>query len=75
MQSNKNPDCRTRKVDETLEETNNEYHYRSVIGVLMYLMTGTRPDLAFAVGVASRNLEENGHSSSQKNHKISKGHH
>ena len=33
------------------------FPYRSVVGALMYLMTGTRPDIAFAVSVVSRNLE------------------
>lgn len=30
--------------------------YQSAVGSLMYLVTGTRPDLAFAVGAASRYL-------------------
>lgn len=36
---------------------NTEYPYRQAVGSLMYLMCGTRPDIAYAVGVASRSLE------------------
>ena len=32
-------------------------NYRSIVGSLMYLMVCTRPDLAFAISVASRGLE------------------
>lgn len=41
------------------EEPN--YPYRSAVGALMYLMLGTRPDLAYSIGVLSRNLEKPSH--------------
>ena len=31
-----------------------KFPYRSAVGALMYLMIGTRPDIAYGVGVASR---------------------
>ena len=34
-----------------------KFPYNSAVGALMYLMVGTRPDIAYAVGVASRSLE------------------
>ena len=39
------------------EQEDVKFPYRSAVGALMYLMTGTRPDIAYAVGVASRSLE------------------
>jgi len=45
-------------VDNDNTETDSvKFPYRSAVGALMYLMTGTRPDIAYAVGVVSRNLE------------------
>jgi hypothetical protein len=35
-----------------------EFPYRSAVGALMYLMVGTRPDIAYAVGKASRKLDK-----------------
>ncbi|XP_031353704.1 secreted RxLR effector protein 161-like [Photinus pyralis] len=34
-----------------------QFPYRQAVGALMYLMLGTRPDLAFSVGYISRVLE------------------
>lgn len=40
------------------EETNEtEFPYREAVGALMYLMMGTRPDLAYSISVLSRKLE------------------
>lgn len=47
-------------ISETGKENNEDnqpFPYRSAVGSLMYLMTGTRPDIAYAVGVVSRTLE------------------
>lgn len=45
--------------DNDTEESprNQEFPYRQAVGALMFLMCGTRPDIAYAVSVASRNLE------------------
>ena len=46
------------KDNETEESPRNEnFPYRQVVGALMFLMCGTRPDIAYAVSVVSRNLE------------------
>lgn len=37
--------------------TDKSYPYRQAVGALIYIMTGSRPDIAYAIGVASRTLE------------------
>jgi transposase InsO family protein len=45
------PDKNADNVDEK------QFSYRSAVGGLLYLSTGCRPDIAYAVSVASRSLE------------------
>lgn len=46
--------------DNDAEESplNSDFPYRQAVGALMFLMCGTRPDIAYAVSVVSRNLEK-----------------
>lgn len=59
-------DCKpvsTPVTKENIEDVNEQkvcdpqIPYRQAVGALMYLMVSTRPDIAFAVGLASRKLE------------------
>lgn len=50
----KGTECKSGKENE--KESN--YPYRQAVGVLMYLMLGTRPDLAYCIGFLSRSLEK-----------------
>ena len=43
--------------DTEISSLNTEFPYRQAVGALMFLMCGTRPDIAYAVGVVSRNLK------------------
>lgn len=45
--------------DNDMEESplNSEFPYRQAVGALMFLMCGTRSDIAYAVSVVSRNLD------------------
>lgn len=43
----------TGKVGEEIQ-----FPYREAVGAIMYLMLGTRPDLAFSVGFSSRSLDK-----------------
>jgi len=53
------------KVDDSMKSEYSDncqlFSYRSAVGALLYLSTGSRPDIAYAVGQASRNLEKPSH--------------
>lgn len=44
-------------ADNETKKINHEFPYRQAIGSLMYFMIGTRPDLAYIVGMLSRFME------------------
>lgn len=44
-------------VSDNTDTDSIKFPYRSAVGALMYLMTGTRPDIAYAVSVVSRRME------------------
>ncbi|GFY76747.1 integrase core domain protein [Trichonephila inaurata madagascariensis] len=46
-------DCRLQKSETEISDC----PYRQAVSALMYLMVGTRPDLAYSVGFLSRSLE------------------
>jgi hypothetical protein len=39
------------------DETEKKFPYLQAVGAIMYLMIGSRPDLAYSVGVLSRSIE------------------
>lgn len=43
--------------DTQLDNADSSYPYRQAVGALMYLMTGTRPDIAYSISYLSRSLE------------------
>lgn len=45
------------KTDEKENKDEKHFPYRQVLGSLIYLVVGSRPDLAFSVGYLSRLLE------------------
>jgi len=44
-------------ISDSTETETVKFPYRAAVGALMYVMTGTRPDISYAVGVVSRKLE------------------
>ncbi|KAG5871371.1 hypothetical protein JTB14_028904 [Gonioctena quinquepunctata] len=53
------PMLKGREILETEKESKkvSNFPYRQAVGALMYLMLGTRPDLAYSIGFLSRSLE------------------
>ncbi|KAG5867496.1 Retrovirus-related Pol polyprotein from transposon TNT 1-94, partial [Gonioctena quinquepunctata] len=53
------PMLKEREILETGKESKkvSNFPYRQAVGALMYLMLGTRPDLAYSIGFLSRSLE------------------
>lgn len=45
-------------INDTEPDVDINFPYRQAVGALTYLTVGTRPDIAYAVSVASRNLEK-----------------
>jgi hypothetical protein len=45
------------QVPDIEDKDSNTFPYREAIGSLMYLMIGTRPDLAYAIGKLSQHCE------------------
>ncbi|KAF6039298.1 hypothetical protein EB796_002391 [Bugula neritina] len=53
-------DLQLEKATDDEYEHSKDYPYRQVIGSLIYLMTATRPDLAWIIGKLSQHLERPG---------------
>jgi transposase InsO family protein len=45
------------RIEEAEEADDVSFPYRQAVGAIMYLMLGSRPDLAYSIGVLSRTLE------------------
>lgn len=52
---------------DTKKDNDHKFPYREAVGALAYLMTGTRPDISYAISVVSRSLTN---PSSQDIHKV-----
>lgn len=52
------PTIKMPKMEETNENEDMKFPYRNCVGALAYLMVATRPDICYAVSVASRHLEK-----------------
>jgi hypothetical protein len=44
--------------DTQINREDSSYPYRQAVGALMYLMIGTRPDIAYSISYLSRSLEK-----------------
>ena len=53
-------DLQLQPASDEEHEQAKDYPYRQVVGSLIYLMTGTRPDIAWTVGKLSQHLEKPG---------------
>ena len=51
------PKCSLSKIENETEENINPTRYRSAVGALIYAATGTRPDIANAVGNVGKYME------------------
>ncbi|XP_055912205.1 uncharacterized protein LOC129946147 [Eupeodes corollae] len=55
--ANSTPIGKNSETSQSGKEVPSKFPYRQAVGALMYLMVGTRPDLAYSVGFLSRSLE------------------
>lgn len=52
------PAVKLDRDEEGNDDSDSSFPYRQAVGALAYLMVATRPDISYAVSVASRNLEK-----------------